>query len=104
MKKPNITGGEWKARNDYGVSWSVNIGAFSFISTIQNHILEEKLGITEEQAEANAKAISAIHELIDALLEAYKLIDYINDDIYLSKETIEVYSQIEQALIKAGCK
>ena len=96
MKKPNITGGKWEAvRNNFYST--VDLEGLSFIDCHCNNIT----GVSADEAQANAKAISAVPEMIDALMEANDyIIENAPDDIYPER----LLDQIEQALIKAGCK
>ena len=77
MKRPNITEGEWefdRCPNVYASDKSI----IAFIRP-DNY--------------ANAKAISAVPEMIDALIEAYNYMDSGDDPIR---------EEINQALTKAG--
>jgi len=65
MKKPDITEGEWvlmkeEAPNDE-IFWVVNS--------------EDGLAVHDSWNEANAQAISAVPEMIDALIKAVEIID-----------------------------
>ena len=97
MKKPNITGGKWEAA-EYNQAPYVQL----IIETDDTVIAEMDSGITDyDEVKANAKAISAVPVMIDALLEANDyIIENAPDDIYPEP----LLNKIEQALIKAGCK
>jgi hypothetical protein len=70
MKKPNITEGEWVVQESVSSDWGKGIGvvAKQGVVTPVVHTMED------------AKAISAVPEMIDALIEAYKAIDYLPDE------------------------
>lgn len=103
MKKPNITEGEWEVIEDKRIGKSgktihrvfqirrVNDESDSGKVTQWNGLAKA----ASPKGHANAKAISAVPDMIDALIEAYKEAS----DYKLSKETA---SKIEQALTKAG--
>lgn len=86
MKKPKITEGEWGL-------FTPPTNAHIYVKSKEHK--EEVCDISFTQnREANAKAISAVPEMIDALMEAYRYMDdgdgFVRDDI-------------KKALIKAGC-
>ena len=91
MKKPNITKGEWrhlfslKKRPAKFDSEVCEIG-MSFV-VISN-------GDTSETAEADAKAISAVPEMIDALIESTKLLEQLKE---IETES-EIINKIEQQI------
>ena len=91
MKRPNITEGEWEYNNENYVLSNYNGGL-----TI---CVVDYVGSDKEEETANAKAISAVPEMIDALLEANDyIIENAPDDIYPK----ELLDKLELALKKAG--
>ena len=103
MKKPKITEGKWKYRYN-GHYYDIKISAYSFITTTQNETLEFNIGLTKDVELANARAISAVPEMIDALVEMYHLIQSLKQT---SEWGVNVYPIDEEnvinALKKAGC-
>jgi len=104
MKKPNITEGEWKS-----------------FSSIEAHDLPTEIcrigisyyvmtdGDPSETAEQDAKAISAVPEMIDALVVARKEIHKLLHEFETHKRPIEklvkqneACMQIDEALESAG--
>ena len=104
MKKPNITKGEWRHGvinnghehfKDYSHYVSVPENEMVICNILENHSFEE--------SEANAKAMSAVPEMIDALIDIkYQLKSLSNNDKYDLLDTVD-FSEIEKALKKAGC-
>lgn len=85
MKKPNITQGEWY----------VNKSVFSdspIVTTKENGWVAD-IPQSDGMESANAKAISAVPEMIDALIEVYNYMDSGDDPIR---------EEVKQALKKAG--
>ena len=85
MKKPNITKGEWQVFPNTGK-----------ITTKKGCV------IADVTLRKNVKPISAVPEMIDALIESHKDLLEWNDCIPSSNETEDIIEQIEQALKKAG--
>lgn len=107
MKKPNITKGEWSLnvlRN--GMDYHINSPECMVIKVEHSQYWRDA-----EEAEfciprwmADAKAISAVPEMIDALIESYyQLSTLVNDGIEHSRKDEICLEKIEQALKKAGC-
>ena len=105
MKKPNITKGEWKHGvinnghehfKDYSHYVSVPENEIVLCDILENHSFEE--------SGSNAKAISAVPEMIDALISVD---DFITDTRHCGytneTEYRKISTMIEQALKKAGC-
>ena len=103
MKKPNITDGEW---------WVNTLGQHHNNPDIQQHEIcwspDGECVVDHVYSLADAQAISAVPEMIDALIEAH---GFIQTKIYLFKEqypdqvplnAIIKLNKIEQALKKAG--
>ena len=85
MKKPNITEGQWQV----------------FPNTVK---ITTKKGcvIADVTLRKNVKPISAVPEMIDALIDIkYQLKSLSNNDKYDLLDTVD-FSEIEQALKKAG--
>ena len=92
MKKPNITKGNWEHLEDYK-SVQSDLDDGTLICEI------DYTGTDPEEELANAKAISAVPEMIDALIEANDyIIENAPDDIYPK----ELLDKLEQTLEKAG--
>ncbi len=92
MKKPNITKGEWRL---YYPPTNASIQ----IKGIQNDI------VCTIYNEANAKAISAVHEMLEELIECQKILEKAYKGHSLEKD--ELKAQITNnyyALKKAGCE
>ena len=95
MKKPNITEGEW--------IWHDYIDKVEALQSDNITVCElNYCGADEDERQATAKAISAVPEMIDALIESHKDLVEWNDCIPSSNETEDIIEQIEQALKKAG--
>jgi hypothetical protein len=102
MKKPDITKGEWKVAGDgiywnYGHAvkdcWYVEFGN-------DNECIAEIV-----HGKANAKAISAVPDMIDALISACKSFEYLYGLTKLPSIQDECFDQMEiigKALQKAG--
>jgi hypothetical protein len=93
MKKPNITKGKWKLippEDDFGLC---------LVNT------KDELTIHDGFDISNAKAISAVPEMIDALIETRTqlTIAMSHEEPIPTKVLVEWCTQVEQALIKAGC-
>jgi uncharacterized FlaG/YvyC family protein len=91
MKKPNITEGEWHATG-------LEIRSLSSIilANIYNHL---EVNQSKEEAKANAKAISAVPEMIDALIDVLETHNQnVNYSLYDGS-----YNRVKEALKKAGC-
>lgn len=103
MKKPNITEGEWKYRYN-GYYYDIEISGYSFINTIQNETLEYRKGLTKDVELANAKAISAVPEMMDALLDIWLICEpaLVNGGVF-TKEWEAKLLKAKEVLIKAGC-
>ena len=85
MKKPNITKGEWQVFPNTGK-----------ITTKKGCV------IADVTLRKNVKPISAVPEMIDALIDIkYQLKSLSNNDKYDLLDTVD-FSEIEQALKKAG--
>jgi len=90
MKKPKITEGEWGKHGKFTVKSKLN-GNPKMKLTV--------LAKTELERIASARAISAVPEMIDALIQANDyIIENAPDDIYPER----LLTTIEQALKKAG--
>ena len=83
MKKPEITKGEWMYSNGQITE-------------------QEGYSIAEYVSEHDGQAISAVPEMIDALVEAHGLIRQVEEKLEHSLATDAMIAQIEQALKKAG--
>ena len=88
MKKPEITKGEWMYSNGQITE-------------------QEGYAIAEYVSEHDGQAISAVPEMIDALVDARKALITVKND-YSKRELVnhrvnDSIIQIEQALKKAGC-
>lgn len=99
MKKPDITKGEWTHNeNDKTV---ISDDGDVMICEI------DYIGVDKEEEKANAKAISAVPEMIDALIESQKeltiLCDYLKfSDLKAMVRVEKIIKNNEQTLIKAG--
>lgn len=113
MRKPKITEGEWTIENhdhiDGEVWLSINKGAIDVTHNVRDdQIASQKFSITDNKERvANAKAISAVPEMIDALIECYKdlketeIASYnVGGEMWESDK--ELLQRVEQALKKAG--
>ena len=94
MKKPNITEGEWLVS-----------GEIDGKKTVSAHDGECKYWVSLCYNTINAKAISAVPEMIDALIA----VDHFITDTRHRGYTIEsdfrkISTIIEEALKKAGCE
>lgn len=103
MKKPELTKGEWKLGGD---------GKYRALGEVIDDVWEVWWSEDGEcvaevvHGEANAKAMAATKDLIDALIEVHQLVMYqrIFEDDENMKMTLEhLKGKIEQALKKAGC-
>ena len=114
MKTPKITQGEWKFSfnghyHEIGVKDDIN----TFIYLFHN---DKQMGISKEQAEANAKACSAVPDMIKALIEMatvwhsdvyhhfYHLYDQDAEKAKDRADNDEYYQMMINALKKAGAK
>lgn len=99
MKKPNITEGEWTYRKDRVIRDNDEYSTIAAVSS-------RKLGTPDWERQNNAKAISAVPDMIDALIEAYDALDNVKQDY--SKRQLRSYkvnnslTKMESALEKAG--
>ena len=88
MKKPEITKGEWMYSNGQITE-------------------QEGYSIAEYVSEHDGQAISAVPEMIDALVESTKLLEHLKSVETESELIHEIEQQIEMnkysALKKAGC-
>lgn len=92
IEKPGITGGKWRSRDNSLSDSSVLRG--------NDLIFNTSLGIFDkDKNRSNAKAASAVPDMIDALIEAYEWFGGKN-----RKPEWEVMESIEEALKKSGCK
>ena len=92
MKKPNITEGIWRIE-DRG----------NWCDVISDHDFLDRGDIICQDSEmVNAKAISAVPEMIYALIEAYSLMKRGSGKKVTLKEKEDIEKKIEQALKKAG--
>jgi len=113
MKKPNITEGEWSVvhieeQQDVEGLWMPEKW---YVSDGMNWICQLIHG-KQKNYPANAQAISAVPEMMDALIEAYKAINSLDDktlgmvrpagqfEEYPAK--YELIKNIREALKKAG--
>lgn len=101
MKKPDITKGEWKC---FGSLEKTDLKDEICRIGISYTVLSD--GDVSETAEADARVISAVPEMIDALIEVlendmgdFKTVSEFGG-YYLPKD---IRCRIEQALKKAGC-
>ena len=97
MKKPNITQGSWYYNDIYHNVESDIKDNGELICEVNYY------GTDEEEEVANARAISAVPEMIDALVEAHGTLEsltYSGADKFVVEEELK---NIEQALKKAGC-
>ena len=102
MKKPNITEGKWKT--NIGNQSLADTGDYIPYAEIEGQNKQnigqcfENMEISIEQQIANAKAISAVPDMIDALIYAHKSMS--------RKSTIDnrIWNEIDKALKKAGCE
>lgn len=96
MKPPKITPGEWNYRYN-GHFYQIGTGEpypdCSFISCFDH---EEVTGISKDESEANAKAVSAVPDLVEALIHVLNHADAMN----LSNRDVSI---ILNSLKKAGC-
>jgi phosphoglycolate phosphatase-like HAD superfamily hydrolase len=90
MKKPNITEGEWHA-----TGLEIRSLSSMILANIYNHL---EVNQSKEEAKANAKAISAVPEMIDALCSVY--LDYQLESV--SYSTHNALVKVLTALKKAG--
>lgn len=99
IKKPNITEGEW---NYYKDNFPEILSSTRAICKGYNC---EHGDFTDKEEDTNLKAISAVPEMIDALIEAYHTLKPTVDKygIHCSGGESETLRDIEQALLKAGC-
>jgi len=86
MKKPNITTGVWEIK-EYG---DVIKGV------CQNDRMVAVMNVNRSQYKENAKAISAVPDMLDSLIRAYTIIGE------NSEEEGKAIVMIENALEKAG--
>ena len=97
MKKPNITEGEW---------WVNTLGQHHNNPDIQQHEIcwspDGECVVDHVYSLADAKAISAVPELIDALIKLHRYVKDNQPNYLLSSKYISLH-EIEQALKKAGC-
>ncbi|MEQ9091816.1 MAG: hypothetical protein RIE52_12040 [Balneola sp.] len=109
--KPNITEGEWaieKHNHTDGEVWlTVDKGAIDVTHNVSDDkIASQRYSITKpEERIANAKAISSVPEMIDALIEAYNMADNLskNANFSYSISGSELKKRFKKALLKAGC-
>ena len=99
MKKPKITEGEW---------WVNTLGQHHNNTDIQQHEIcwspDGECVVDHVYSLADAQAISAVPEMIDALINAHETLDsltYCGADRNIVDAELE---NIEQALKKAGCE
>lgn len=97
MKKPNITKGQWNLSSNFSEPHSCN----DIISTGGEFdaVICRLTGLGVEQTGANAKAISAVPEMIDALIEFYGAWKNVDDPEH---EGYAIIQKAKQALLKAG--
>lgn len=98
MKKPNITKGEWRYNpnsksSDWGHNWGVVAWQRNLGSVVSHVIFKEK----------DAQAISAVPDMIDALIEARKELITVQQIYQYSTVVQGCIEQIDEALKKAGC-
>ena len=89
MKKPNITEGEW------------SLFVPPMINT--NMVLVDDIIVADSLTLEDARAISAVPEMIDALVNAHGTLEsltYSGADKFVVEEELK---NVEQALKKAGC-
>ena len=89
MKKPNITKGEWVFDGDKEVFTMDNDDAIC--------LLEDYISKYENQQRANGKAISAVPEMIDALMAVME-----HNEIPCQENYENMIKASKQALKKAG--
>ena len=96
MKKPEITKGEWKISRQVStlVVGKTHDGYERSVASAGGYSRHSSDVTTENQA--NARAISAAPEMIDALVEFQRRY---SNDVYNQ----DFHKQVEQALKKAGC-
>lgn len=100
MKKPNITGGTWIYKEEKKIIDS-DINADSLPGGCM--ICEvDYIGTDEEEEEANAKAISAVPEMIDALIKARQCYQGVGDFESCGEMMSQIIPEIDKALQKAG--
>lgn len=113
MKKPEITEGEWSVKKYHALGqWSDEDPGEILIEQEDGIAIcsvdPYGTGGNIEMGKSNAKAIKAVPDMIDALIEAkIDLKTFVNEfagtGAYL-EETKEVIRKIESALKKAGCE
>ena len=99
MKKPNITEGEWDLILEHGKP---------IIGVRQGQIVIPviiNIPLSTEQQRCNSLAISAVPDMIDALINSYRdvTIALANQEPIPTKVLIQWADELEQALKKAGC-
>ena len=101
MKKPKITEREW----DVEVR-RYKLDSEDHVCVKNDDMVIAMCGLADsgylDQSLRDAKAISAVHEMIDVLIKAHEDLVEWNDCIPSSNETEDIIEQIEQALKKAG--
>lgn len=111
MKKPDITQGEWTVeKHDHidGEVWlSINQGAIDVTHNVRDdQIASQKFSITDsDERIANAKAISAVPSMIDALIEDYEAFEFmynLTKEAAISDYCHDRMESLKQALTKAG--
>jgi len=107
MKKPKITKGEWILGDENNLGCEVELPNGSIISMDRSGRYTEDYVISREEMLSNRKAISAVPEMIDALIESTKLLEHLKSVETEAELIYEIEQQIEMnkfsALKKAGC-
>lgn len=98
IEKPKITKGEWSLLH----GWAIHTGD----SSAENFNFHKSLIATTGTNEEDAKAISAVPNLIDALIKSYELTtrELAEETGTSTDELVELATLQEEALEKAGCK
>ena len=109
IKKPSITEGEWS----FEVTDKVENKLVLFIKDDFGRqvawVYRQEVGDSSRVNKANAKSISAVPKMIDALIEIYNDTNFLIESNYLkgtqlNPKYLEVIKRCaEQALLKAGC-
>lgn len=106
MKKPNITEYDWRVFNSTDIFTNKGDGDEHLIADCFMDDNWSDNPISIEQQYANAKAISAVPEMIDALIHSHGqiCIALTHDETIPIEVLVEWATKIETVLKKAGAK
>ena len=101
MKKPKITEGEWRRAEIENQQWKRD--SDEFILTDKSTVICDVISAEYTfESQANAKAISAVPEMIDALINLVKAIDKLPPLTAIEGSLEQEYKDAIKALKKAG--